>query len=532
MKVKSVSNVSLRLLVASSAVAIALAAWPQAALPQTASAAASERSLAAELQEEFAAVAAKVTPTIVNIDIIRPMDMPQGQEFYERNAPGSPGMPPDMLPPEMRQFFNNPQGQGQPNRRHGGPLNPGQEAPKAHGVGSGVIIDAKNGYVLTNNHVVEKATEIGVQTADGMRYIAKLVGTDPRTELAVVQIKADGLQGIEWGDSDAMKVGYWVFAFGQPEGLQNTVTKGIVSAMGRTNLGIIGAPGGIQGYEDFIQTDAAINPGNSGGPLTDIEGRLIGINSAIATHGAPQWAGIGFAIPSNLARKIAEQLIEHGEVIRGWIGVQIADVSDRDSFPAADKKTAAEYPKDTKGAYVAHTEPAQPAEAAGMKGGDVIVKFAGKGVEDSQKLRYLVADAAVGSEVDVEVLRTVDGKTTTVTLTVKIAKQPETTAAARAAGVASAVGLTVQTLTGDVAESLGFSSEEKGVVITDIEDGSRAAKADLAVGDVISELRHKGKETTIASAEDFSGAVSKVPEKESFVVLRKRQGQTMYVKIE
>ena len=482
-------------------------------------------SLAAQLQDEFAAIAAKVNPTVVNVDVVKPIEEPQYQ-YWEFPGPGMP------IPPELRRFFNSPEGPGVQPRRRGAQQQPPQQ-PKAMGVGSGVVIDAEKGYILTNNHIVEGATEIGATLMDGERNEAKLVGADPRTDLAVIQIKATGLRQIEWGDSDALKPGHIVLAFGEPEGLRYTVTQGIVSAVNRANLGIIGAPGGITGYEDFIQTDAAINPGNSGGPLTDISGKLIGINAAIATSGAPQFMGIGFAIPSNLARKIAAQLIEHGEVIRGWIGVGIADLSDRNRFPTKeDRDIAAKFGKDTVGAYVASVEPGQPAEKAGLKRGDVITRYGSTDLKNVQQFRGLVADTAPGTKVDITVLRIVDDKPEKQIVAIEIARQPErlTSAQGPEGVVTTDIGMTVQTLTPDIAQQIGYGQGEKGVVVTDVADGSRAARADIEPGDVISEVDFKGDKMKIESGGDFAAALNRVGDG-PFVVLRKREGKTALVTI-
>ncbi len=521
MNARRIFYAALIALAVSAALALSLPAASKSA------AAASEpvkASVAEQLQEEFAQVAASVKATVVNIDIAKPV------EGVQRIGQGD--WPDFAFPPDIQRFFDSPSPQNQPRRRGRAPSEP-QEAPQMKGMGSGVIIDAKNGYVLTNNHVVDGATDIGVTLVDGKRYEATLVGADPRTDLAVLQIKAEGLQEIQWGDSDKLQVGHWVLAFGQPEGLEYTVTKGIVSAKGRVDLGIIGAPGGINAYEDFIQTDAAINPGNSGGPLTDIHGSLVGINSAIATHGAPQFAGIAFAIPSNLAHKITASLIENGEVVRGWVGIEIANMSDKDSFPPKDKERAAAY-GDATGVYVAMVVPGQPAETAGIKDGDLLVTLNGKNVEDSRKLRLIVADMPVGSTIKAELLRLVDGKTEKVSVDIEIAKQPKNLADAQGEGgvVQTDIGLTVQTLTPAFAESFGYGEGEKGVVVTEVAPGSRAEKADIEPGDLITQITYKGGQTSVESADDFNAAVSKVPKSESFVVLRKRQGQTKFVKID
>jgi serine protease Do len=402
------------------------------------------------------------------------------------------------------------------------------------GAGSGVIIDAANGHIITNNHVIEGVDEINVMLHNNkVQHKATLVGADPRTDLAVVKIEAEGLNEIEWGDSDELQVGHWVLAFGQPEGFRGTVTKGIVSAKGRVNLGIIGAPGGITGYEDFIQTDAAINPGNSGGALTDIHGRLVGINSAIATRGAPQFMGIGLAIPSNMARAVTEQLIDKGEVTRGWLGVVIGDFAEAPEEEM--EKTFGHGKKDygelKGGALVAAVEPGQPAEKAGMKPGDVITGYDGNEVVNSLELRRRVAETAIGRKVKVALVRIVEGKPEKVTAEVTIAKQPKDLAAATAAAgvTATDVGLSVQTVTPEMAKAFGV---EGGAVVADVKADSRAAKSDIRRGDVITEVRYKGRVREVKTDDDFTAAIAGIPDGDSFVVTRIRRGRAKFVTIE
>lgn len=471
-------------------------------------------SLAEQLQNEFAAVAAKVNPTVVNIDVAKPAQMPQGFQFFGRPRGQSP------LPPGFEEFFNR--------RPQGPPGKKPSEVPQRRGVGSGVIIDAENGYILTNNHVISDATEIGATLIDGTRYEATLVGADPRTDIAVIQIKAKGLKEIEWGDSDKLQPGHWVLAFGQPQGLGYTVTKGIVSAKGRMDLHIIGSPGGITGYENFIQTDAAVNPGNSGGPLTDIKGRLVGINTAIATNGmSPQFMGISFAIPSKLARTVSRKLIEKGEVVRGWLGVTIGDLKHQpDDIKAA-------YGKDISGVYVADVTAGQPADKGGLEPGDVVTQFGDAVIDDVQALRNLVAETPVGEKAKIKVIRLVDEKPTEVTLTVKIGKQPASFAeiAGGPPVVTSAVGVAVQTLTPDMAQHMGYDEDEKGAVVTSVAKGSRAEAADIKSGDLITAVTYKGKAFSVESADDLSKALSSIPEDDSFLVNRKRAGQAKIVTV-
>ena len=267
-------------------------------------------------------------------------------------------------------------------------------SPQAeHGVGSGVII-TKDGYILTNNHVVDGANEVKVTLTDGREFTAKVIGRDPKTDVAVVKIDADNLPVVPMADSDNVKVGDVVLAVGNPFGVGQTVTEGIVSAKNRGNMG-------IEDYEDFIQTDAAINPGNSGGALVDIDGRLIGINTAILSRSGGN-QGVGFAVPSNLARTVMESLIQNGHVTRGYLGVMIQNVT-----PAL----AQEFNlKETTGALIGDVVPGGPADKAGFKDGDVVTKFNGQKITDSRQLQLVVAETKPGSKVPVEILRNGDCK--------------------------------------------------------------------------------------------------------------------------
>ena len=480
--------------------------------------------LAEQLQNEFSAVAAKVNPTVVAIDVAK--EVPRGQlripfrfpfeDFFD--MPGAPWGQPRRQQPQQQQRRQPQQG----------------EVPKMRGAGSGVIIDADEGYILTNNHVVGEADEISVTLIDGRKVPGKLVGADPRTDIAVVQIEAEGLQAIEWGDSDKLEVGHWVLAFGQPEGLRYTVTTGIVSAKGRVNLGIIGAPGGITGYEDFIQTDAAINPGNSGGPLTNVNGELVGINTAIATAGIPAFMGIGFAVPANLAQRVADQLIEKGEVVRGWLGVSIGDFKDTqdDALKEIAGHAKDDYGDLASGVLVAAVQAGQPAEKAGLRAGDVIIGYNGLAIENVNELRALVADTVPGKTVAVKFVRIEDGEPVEKSLEVEIAKQPEDLSLATAAPgvVDTGVGMSVQTLTPEMADAFEYGVDA-GAVVTEVEEGSRAAEADIRPGDVITEVRYRGEATQIQSAGDLEKVLSAIPAGESFVVARNRAGRTMFVTV-
>ena len=308
----------------------------------------------------LAPMLARITPGVVNIAV-------RGK-VREQN--------PLLQDPFFRRFFDLPQNQ-RPQER------------ETQATGSGVIVDAANGYVLTNGHVVENATRIEVTTKDNRRYTAKLIGRDADTDVAVLQIPTSGLVAVPMGDSDRLQVGDFVLAIGNPFGLGQTVTSGIVSALGRSGLG-------IEGYEDFIQTDASINPGNSGGPLVNLNGECVGINTAILAPGGGN-IGIGFAVPINMARRVMEQLIRHGEVRRGRIGVAIQDLTP----DLADAMKTSH----TTGAVIARVDPGSPAERAGLRNGDLVVAANGVPIRSGTQLRNVIGLTSIGSDVALTVDR-------------------------------------------------------------------------------------------------------------------------------
>src|ERR1035437_7382607 len=372
--------------------------------------------------------------------------------------------------PFWRRFFGDQFGQQMPNRQ----LSP----PRQHGLGSGVIV-TKDGYVLTNNHVVDNAGEVKVTLQDGREYTAKVIGRDPKSDIAVIKIDASNLPAVSMADSDKVQVGDIVLAIGNPFGVGQTVTTGIVSATGRGNLG-------IEDYEDFIQTDAAINPGNSGGALVDVEGRLIGINTAIYSRTGGNY-GIGFAIPSDLARNVMDSLISYGSVARGYLGVMIHDVT-----PGLAKEFKL---KDSSGALVVEVVPKGPADKAGFKDGDVVLEYNGKKVIDSRRLRLAVGETKPGTTVPVKILR--DGSTRNLEVTVQqlpgteqLAKNnnPDNTDN----GTLNGVGVT--DLDQQTRQQLKLPDSVNGVVITQVKPDSAAAEAGLKQGDVIQEInRHSVK---------------------------------------
>jgi serine protease Do len=394
-------------------------------------------------------------------------------------------------------------------RRHFGEDSPFRFEPRtprrgqerfSKGLGSGVIVDAKNGYIVTNYHVVAGADEIDVILADRRKFSAEWVRTDLQTDLAVVKIKPDRLVAAPLGDSDRMAVGDWVMAIGAPRGLAQTVTAGIVSAKGR-------APTRSGQYQDYIQTDAAINRGNSGGPLVNMKGQIIGLNNSIMTYGGG-FEGIGFAIPSNMVRNIKDQLVRKGKVVRGYLGIQIQDVT-------PELARSFELPT-AKGTLVAQVMPGGPASKAGMKDGDFIVAVDGKPTPNANALRNIVASIRPGRTVPVDLYRS--GKK--MTLRVKLDPQPSDMSAALREGDPSAAprpkkntdgtveskryGLTVTTLTADLARTYGYKPTTRGVLITDVRAISDAAEQDLTAGMVITHVQNK----PVRSADEFSKAIS------------------------
>ena len=352
---------------------------------------------------------------------------------------------------------------------------PREEVYRQSGLGSGVIVSA-DGYILTNNHVVEQVDSVEAVTGDGKAYPARIIGTDPQTDLAVLRVDATGLRAVEMGDSDGLEVGEWVLAVGNPfsEALAHTVTAGIVSAKGRSNLN-------LADYEDFIQTDAAINPGNSGGALVDTRGRLVGINAAITT-GSGSSAGVGFAIPINMARNVMDQLIKNGKVVRGWMGMTIQDLT-----PDLAEGMGL---NGREGALVIDVKPAAPAAEAGLRRGDVITAVNGHVVGSNAELRNRISATEPGTKVSLAVIR--DGKDRIVDATLGALPGSATRRGAVPGGgeEEKAIGLSVRPLTPDLARRLGYEDEE-GVIIAAVEAGSAADEAGLLEGDLIKEANRR-----------------------------------------
>ncbi len=440
--------------------------------------------------QNFTDVVKAVTPAVVNISTTRVVKS-TGEELSPR-----------FDDPFFRRFFGD-----EFFRRFGIPRERRQSS-----LGSGVIVDP-TGYIVTNNHVIANADEITVVLDDKREYSGKVVGTDPKTDLAVIKIDGNGLPTITWGDSDKLDVGEYVLAIGNPFGLNQTVTMGIVSAVGRANVG-------IADYEDFIQTDAAINPGNSGGAMVNVQGELVGVNTAIFSRSGG-YMGIGFAVPSNMVRRVMDSLIQSGKVIRGWLGVSIqgvtADLAKNFGLSQA------------KGALVSEVLGGSPAAEAGIKSGDVIVKFDDQEVEDQTALRNIVARTPVNKKVKVEVIRDKRSKT----ISVKIGEQPKDLASIgeeseefqREGENTALAGLEVRNLTPDVAGRLGLPPDFKGVVITDIDPDSNAAAAGLRAGDLITEINRE----PVNSLDDYKRIIGKLQKDEQPLLLVKRREGKFFV---
>jgi serine protease Do len=369
---------------------------------------------------------------------------------------------------------------------------------KRRSLGSGFIISPE-GYILTNNHVVEKADEVTVTLLDKEEFKAKVVGTDPKTDIALIKIDAKKkLTYVELGDSDKLDVGEWVLAIGNPFGLGHTVTAGIVSAKGR----IIGSGP----YDDFIQTDASINPGNSGGPLFNLKGEVVGINTAIVQGGQ----GIGFATPIRLAKSVLGQLKEKGKVTRGWLGVYIQRLT-----PEAAENLGI---SGRQGALVSDVTSGAPAEKAGIRSGDVIVAFNGKEIRDEHDLPQAVASMTPGKTVDVRLLR--DGKEMTIAVTIA-EMEGEPTKPAGGHELSKNLGLTVQDITPEIAQRFEIENT-KGVVVTGVEDGSPAEDAGFNEGDIIRVILRQNKRNPVTNAAEFAKLVMKFQSDKTILFLVER----------
>jgi serine protease Do len=412
----------------------------------------------AKLGTSFAPIVKRAAPSVVNISSTRII-----REQVRQN--------PFFSDPRFRQFFGN---------RFQDPNEDSVRARKAESLGSGVIIST-DGYILTANHVVEGASEIEVNVAgDKKNYTAKIIGTDPPTDVAVLKIEATGLPAITLADSDLLEVGDVVLAIGNPFGIGQTVTMGIVSALGRSGLA------GFNQYQDFIQTDAAINPGNSGGALVDAEGRLVGINTAILSRSGGN-QGVGFAVPINMARRVVERLISGGKVVRGYLGVYPQDIT---PGLAAEFKLSGQN-----GALVGDVVTGTPADKAGIKPGDVIIAFNGKEVSDAHNLQLTVSQSEPGSNATIKLVRNGSTKNVTVALA-ELPGQGGALGSQDDSNTDSSMtdgldGVTVADLDQDVRKELKIPDSISGAIITDLDQDSNSADAGLMRGDVIVEInRH------------------------------------------
>jgi serine protease Do len=440
----------------------------------------------ANVNEGYSSVAEPLLPMVVNISTSKVVKSPHN-------------LLPFFNDPFFRQFFGDQFGQQPPREQ------------RERSLGSGVVV-SPDGYILTNNHVVEGASDVQVTLSDKRRFKAKVAGTDPRSDLAVLKVPAMKLPSVTLGNSSKMRVGDIVLAIGDPFGVGETVTMGIVSATGRKGLGIEGP----EGYEDFIQTDAAINPGNSGGALVNMRGELIGINTAIIAGGGGGNQGIGFAIPIDMARGVMEQILKSGKVTRGYIGVGIQEVT-------PDLAKVFGVPS-AEGALVGSVTPEGPGARAGLQKGDVITTLNDKAISDYRDLRLQISQMAPGTAVKLGILRSGQKREMTVTL----AEYPEKAAAAMepALGETTMEGVQVGALTSEIARELNLPPNTRGVVITNVEPDSPGSDAGLQRGDVIQEVDRKA----VSNLNEFQAEVREAGKK-PLLLLVNRGGNTLFVVI-
>jgi len=446
-----------------------------------------------QMGKAFAEIAEKASPAVVGIKASKTVTMD-----YPTMREGPFGEPFDPFEDDLFDYFFR---RRSPRQR--------SPQPKSYQLaqGSGFIV-SPDGYILTANHLVGEAEEIMVRLADDREFDAKIIGTDPDSDVAVVKIDAKDLPSLEFADSDALEVGEWVLAIGNPFGLSHTITAGIVSAKGRSGFR-------LAAYENYIQTDAAINPGNSGGPLINVDGKVVGINTAIVTgHLAYRGnVGIGFAIPINMAKSIYDQLVESGTVVRGFLGVGIQDLTHE--FAAA-----FDLKEGTKGVLVPEVTEDSAADKAGLKHNDVIVEFNGQPVETAKVLQNRVAMLRPGTKVKVVVLR--DGKRET--LTVELGKRPSMGEIVGARPeTLDELGFSVRDLTDDLAERYGYEGLT-GVVVTKVEPGSQAARTGITRGMLIKEVDRR----QVRNTKEFNEAIEKARKKGSVLLLIKQERYTLY----
>ena len=423
-----------------------------------------------------------ISPAVVSI---------RSTKVLKANGPNMRRGPSPQLPEEFRDFFNDDFFE-----KFGSPRSfgiPQSGEMRQQGQGTGVII-SKDGYVVTNNHVVDGADEVQVQLVDRRKFDAKVIGTDAKTDVAVLKIEASDLTPAAIGNSDQIAVGDWVVAVGSPFGLQHTVTAGIVSAKGRADVGIVE-------YEDFIQTDAAINPGNSGGPLVNLRGEVVGINTAIASRSG-SFAGVGFSIPINMVQSVVGDILDDGKVERGWLGAAIQNLN-------SDLAASFNYDS-TDGVLVGQVVPGSPAEKAGLQAGDIVVELNGRQQLNANGLRNQVARIKPETSVPLVVMR--DGNRVTLNVEIGLLDEKQLArASAPAAGnnadeVSTDLGVTVRTLTPELAKQFGLSDTAAGVVVTDVAADSVAAGTGISPGDIIVNVDG----TTVKSSDEFEAAIADV----------------------
>jgi serine protease Do len=431
----------------------------------------------------FAPVLKPALPTVVSITSSRVVKVPQIPFFND---------------PFFQQFF-------------GGQAPQAPQQQREMGLGSGVIV-SPDGYVITNNHVVDKGSEIKVMLPDRRQYPGKIVGVDPKTDIAVLKIAAAGLPTITLGDSSNLQVGDYAFAIGNPFGVGETATMGIISATGRNGLE-------IEDYEDFIQTDAAINPGNSGGALLDAHGVLIGINTAILSGGSGGNQGIGFAIPIKMAKYVMDEILKHGKVVRGYIGVSIQDVT-------PDLAKSFKVPAE-KGALIGNVAPNSPAAKAGLEQGDVIEEMNGEPIAGQNDLRLRVARMQPGTTVHFTVNRNGELRDVNVQLGEAPAGKNGSSVGGGSTENGPMSGVQVDELTPDIRQQLGLNSDVKGVVVSEVPDGSLASEAGLQRGDVIEQVNRE----PVNSVSGYQRLIEKLG-KQTLVLLVNRRGNTSFMVVQ
>ncbi len=437
---------------------------------------------AKSLGQAFVEVAKKVQPSVVNITTEKTVTIRPWERFGEDFFKGSP----------FEEFF----------RGFGSPRERGKEyRHRQRSGGSGVIVD-KEGYILTNNHVIEGADKVKVRLADGREFVATVKGQDSRTDLAVLHIKAKDLPVATLGDSDKLEVGEWAIAIGSPFGLEHTVTVGVISAKGRSGLG-------TGTYEDFVQTDASINPGNSGGPLINIDGEVIGINAMIIQPGT----GIGFAIPINMAKQILNDLIKTGKVVRPWLGISVQELTPEmmEHFKVKEKE----------GVLVGQVYPGTGAEKAGLASGDIIKAVDDKPVKNVNELVKEIQKKKVGQKLKLSIVR--DGKPMTVEVTTSA--MPDKAELEKEKEGEEKLGARLQELNPQLATQFRITGIKQGVVVVAVEDGSLADEIGLKEGDVILEINRK----KIASLKDFDKAMKEASVEKGILFQIHRKGNSFYL---